>query len=230
MKRHPIQSTVGLLVCVSALLAGLTTNAGVNAYHVEVDTGTLVGNANGPFYLDFQFNHGDGPLSNDALINNVLFGAGGSLAPAPEVLSGSAAGNLKSAVTMTADAANPFNEVYQRFTPSGSLSFDFFVSSNGTTTTPDALVFSILDGSTSQIPTTDPLHVSLAELDITGDGKVVSQQFAGANDPNFGNYSALKVNVTAVPEASTTMAGLAVLAMLGAGFNRGRNQTANTAK
>jgi hypothetical protein len=79
-RNRSLPTTVGLAACVFAL-SGLPATASSIQYLVTVDTTSLVGNVNAPYYVDFQLNTGGGPFANTAKINNFDFG-GGSASPA----------------------------------------------------------------------------------------------------------------------------------------------------
>jgi len=220
-----ITTTISLLTCASALLA--CTSAEAVEYHVDVNTSSLVGNANAPFYLDFQLNYGSGPFSNGALIQNFT-----GVAPTlgSPTLSGTAAGDLNTAVSLTDNSASPLNEFYQAFTPGSHLGFDVYLSQNQTLLTPDSLQFAILDNTANQIPTTQPgVGLSLAEFDINANGSITANAFAGANDPVLGNYSGVNVTVTPVPEPSIPLLGFGAAGLVFWQAFRGRKPASTPA-
>ena len=224
MKNHiTLKTTIGALVCAGALLNASVTRA--NTYHVTVNTAPLTSlplSANGPFYVDYQLNYGDGS-PNSAVVSDVLFG-GGSAVGLPTVYSGTTAtGNLGGSITMSAGPSSPYNEIFQGFNPGSSLSFDVSLTANPSILTPTTFTFAILDSLTFQIPTTDPLGLSLAQFDVDSSGHIVAHAYSGANVPDFGgDYSAITVSVTPVPEPSTTMAGIAALGFAGFALFRSR--------
>jgi hypothetical protein len=200
-----IAATIGRLACASAMLMATASQAQVLEYHVDVNTSALIGNANAPFYLDFQLNYGSGPSGNSASIGNFT---GVTPAGSPN-LTGTAGGNLSTSVMLSDNSVNPFNEFYQQFTPGAHAGFDVFLSHNATLLTPDSLQFAILDNTTGQIPTAQPsVGLSLAEFDINANGTITATGFGGVNDPVLGNYSGITVTVTPVPEPSVTLLGL----------------------
>ena len=221
MKLIHLKPVLGSILCACALLTG---SAHAENYHVTVDTSTLLGTGNGPFYLDFQMNYGSGTIGNSATISNFSYG-GGSVSGSPIVYSGNPTGSIASSVSLADSAAHPFNELYQGFTPGGTLSFDISVSNNGVGATPDALEFAILDNQTFQIPTTQPTGsndpqngidgLSLVDITIGGDGlgsyqQVYAHAYNGANNPSLGgDYTGVIVTVASVPEPSSwALAGL----------------------
>ncbi len=94
---------------------------------VTVDTSSLVGNAGGPFSLDFQLIDGSGigDGNNSALLTNFNFGGGAALGtPTWNDFGGSGvSGDLGSSVSLT-DSDLPLDEFYQEFTPGSSLTFN----------------------------------------------------------------------------------------------------------
>ncbi len=234
MNKQRLTTTVGVLASACALLNASAIQAA--QYHVDVNTSPLIGNINGPFYLDFQLNFGSGS-GNSATINNFTYSSGASTGV--PTLFGTASGDLSSSASLWADGTNPFNEIFQGFTPGSSLGFNISLSSNPTGVTPDVLAFAILDSSTFQIPTTDPLGLSLAQWDITGTGISVNA-FSGTTgstsvggfttfSPITVDYSGVTVTITAVPEASTSMVGFAALGMIATGIYRARRSVKQTA-
>ena len=215
-----LKTTLGLLTGACALSLA-SVHAANQEYLVTVDTGTLLSTGNAPFYLDFQLNYGGAGIGNSATISNFNFG-GGSVSGAPTV-SGTAAGSIASAVTLSDNSTNGFNELFQGFAPGSTLSFNVTVSNNPPGLVPDALEFAILDKSTGQIPTTQPTGsndpqngidgLSLVDFEIGGNGtgsKIVANAYNGANNPDLGgDYTGVTVSVAAVPEPSSwALAGL----------------------
>ncbi len=212
-----------LLTCVCVLSGAFESRAAFD-YIVTIQTSPLANPAlsgNGPFSLDLQLNYGSGPFGNNATVNNFSFG-GGSATGAP-TLSGSASGNLNSAVTLSDNGVNGFNEFFQSFTPGSTLSFEVALSGNPTTTTPDNFAVAILDNTGGQIVTTDPNDgLSLATFEIGSFGAITTHAYSGIDntDPNnlvdLGDYSGVTVSIVPVPEPSTIAAGLLALALVGA--------------
>jgi hypothetical protein len=223
---HKIAATIGRLACASAMLVAATAGA-QSLYHVDVSTSSLIGNPNAPFYLDFQLNYGSGPFGNSASIGNFT----GITPVGSPTLSGTAAGNLSASVTLSDSSANPLNEFFQQFDPSAHVGFDVALSQNQTLLTPDSLQFAILDHTTGQIPTTQPVvGLSLAEFGIGPTGAITATAFGGANDPFLGDYSGITVTVTQVPEPSAALLGLcATCFVIVMKLHRARKATATTA-
>jgi hypothetical protein len=122
-------------------------------YNVSMNTSPLIGEAAGPFSLAFQFNDGSGAgdANNTVILNNFLFGVGGSASGSPTVFGG-AAGDLSSGITLIDSSF--LNALAQSFNPGSSLSFRIQLSTNlDVGGTPDEFSFSILDSSGAQIPT-----------------------------------------------------------------------------
>lgn len=218
-----LKTIASLLTCAVGLSTALTGRAA--EYAVTIQTAPLASlplSGNGPFSLDLQFNYGDATFNNTAIINNFSFG-GGSAAGAP-ILSGSAAGNLSSAVTFV-PGANQFNEFDQAFNPGSTLSFDVTVSDNPTGQTPDGFAVAILDNTGGQIVTTDPQEgLSLATVAIGPFGALTTAAYSGINntDPSFmvdlGDYTGVTATITAVPvpepSALVPVAGILAFGML----------------
>jgi PEP-CTERM motif len=150
--KHNLKLVLGLFASIGSLLNPTLGHAQA-FYHVNVTTASLIGNASGPFSLDFQLNDGSGSGdgNNTATLNNFTFGGGSALGSAS--LIGGATGNLTSGITLSESAA--FNEFYQGFTPGTTLGFDVALSANlDAGLTPDLFGFAILDSNLANIPTT----------------------------------------------------------------------------
>ena len=167
-----MKTTISLFAGACALLCACSVQA--NLYQVTVNTQPLEGNANAPFYVDFQMNYGSGS-GNSATLNDFNFAGGSPVGTAFSYSGagqgaigayGTAAGDLSAGVTLSDNASSQFNGFYQQFTPGSTLTFNVNLSANGTGQTPDDLIFSIDDYTTYQIYTTAPDQVSLAYFQI----------------------------------------------------------------
>lgn len=192
------KNTLGLCVVLSATLAA---QAQVHFY-VSVDTSSLVGNASGPFSLDFQLNQGDGSVVNTATIGNFWY-SGGHAVGSPTLVGG-ATGSLATGFSLSTSSF--LNEAYQQFSPGSKLGFDVTLSTLDEPTTPDSFSFSILDGSSSNIPTT-----GLGDSLLQGDISHTLTFPAVTVSSGTGSYATLTLVTT--PEPATT--GLIVASALG---------------
>ncbi len=100
------------------------------------------------------------------------------------------------------------NEFIQDFTPGSTLSFTVNLSGAPTGLTPTSFSFTIDDDSGFPIPTTDPLTgEQLVTFSLNGAAPLITvTPFAGANDPEFGDYSGVplaQVTLIATPEPSS---------------------------
>ena len=179
-----------LLLAAGLFLSSAAAHAAV--YHVSIDTSTLTATGNGPFSLDFQFNGGDTPGNNTALISNFDFGGGSATGSAN--LTGSVTGSLLTSVSFTNTSA--FSEFYQTFTAGGVLQFDVTLTQNLDGITPDSFSVAILDGNLNNIDTNSAFG-SLVQIDINTTGTLNVNTASGT-----GVYSGV---TTTVPEPSSTM-------------------------
>lgn len=156
MRNTKLTVLAGLLAC--ALLAAPATRADI-LVNFQLNTSALVGNAAGPFAINFQLIDGDGAANNTATLTNFNFGAGGSPGGPPPTLppsyEGGASGSLATTVVLTDSAF--FNEFVQGFTPGSLLSFDLLLTTNvAAGGIPDQFSFALLDSSGFEVPTLGP--------------------------------------------------------------------------
>jgi PEP-CTERM motif len=233
MNRIPSTRTLKLALLLGASTALAATAAHAQTYLVTINTSTLSSAAlsgDAPFGLEFQMNYGGGSAGNSATVSNFNFG-GGSATPGTTFVTnsqggaGTATGSLASQVTISDNAANPFNLFSQNFTPGSTVSFNVTLTDNGPFgQTPDGFVVALDEGPDGfEIPTTQDGAsndgVALAEFDLRA-GSVTVDTYAGANNPDLGgDFSGVTVSVQAVPEPSSWLLGLGACAMF-AGLRR----------
>jgi hypothetical protein len=188
-------SRIILFATACAHFCGQASQAASISYQVNLNTSSLVGDANGPFSLDFQLNQGSGLATNMVSLINFSF-TGGSATGSPN-LSGGATGSLSSSVILT-DATSPFNEFFQTFS-AGTTAIAFYVTmtTNVDPVIPDSFSMAILNSALANIATTG-LGDSLMLVNITASNLTLSdvQTFTSAA-PDAG------VTVTATPEPGT---------------------------
>jgi len=152
-----MQSRLFLLLPVLVAIAIVPRVAQADAiYDVSIDTSTLIGNAAGPFSLEFQFTDGSGlgDGNNTVTLTDFNFGAGGGPVGMIALGLGSVSGNLNSGATLTDSSF--FNQLIQGFTPGNALSFQVDLTTNvDVGGVPDEFSFSILDNTGTEIPTLD---------------------------------------------------------------------------
>ena len=136
---------------------------------LTLDTTPLETSGTGPFTIDFQFISTDQAVTNTVTLSDFTFG-GGSLDVSPSSETGGiSVGTSPFSVTLTNSSF--YNDVDFTFTPGSSLSFDYSATSNSEPTTPDTFTFAIFDGTTNEIPTSNPsLLDSFLELDLPANG------------------------------------------------------------
>ena len=195
------KSNVGFGFLLAALAFVPAAQAQLN-FHVSVDTSSLVGNPAGPYSIDFQLNQGDGAVANSVTIGNFWY-SGGHAVGSPTLI-GDASGSLGTGFSIANTSF--LNEAYQQFVPGSYLNFDVTITLNHEPTTPDSFVFSILDGSLANIPTTG-IGDSLLQADIDSHLTFKDFHLGIGKDP----YSS--VSIVTTPEPTTT--GLAVASALG---------------
>ena len=118
-------------------------------FNISLNTSPLIGNAAGPFAIDFQL---VGDQGTTALLNSFAFGGG-----APTGLgncTGNCSGGFTTSLSLMALSGGFLNEYYQTFSPGTvftfQLTFDNIVPPLGGT--PDAFSLAILDSNLVEIP------------------------------------------------------------------------------
>jgi hypothetical protein len=191
-------------------------------YDISLNTSALQGNANGPFALDFQLTSGDttSGILNIASLSQFSFGNSGSAgAGQPFSNSGNASGSLASTVSLSTSGGTFFNEFSQNFVPGNTLSFQLDLSNHPQSgPTPDEFTFQLIDGTTSEVTTTDPSGSnSLIVVDLNG-ATVVPQIYTTTSD----GVSISPVVTSAAPEPGTCLLLSAVIII--AAIKRWKNE------
>ena len=134
-------------------MAQRPAHAGIINGSVSLDTSGL----SGTFELGFILTDGSatGDANNIVTLGNFGFGGGSAGAVDPLLTTSGASGDFASGVTLT--DSEFFNVFASRFTPGGSLSFDFTLSTNiDAGGTPDQFFVALLQPDGTQVTTTDP--------------------------------------------------------------------------
>jgi hypothetical protein len=211
LKNHVFKAAfVCALLCSQALHAA--------NYHVNIITGSLVGSASAPFYLDFQFSSGSGldPYVGNNTISLSNFTFTGGSATGSSSTSGIASGSLATSVSLM-DSITP-SEFYQGFTSTTTqIGFDVVSTLNlDAGLTPDQFSTAILDsslGSPAQIYTTSPDTLSLA-TEVIDSATILNIHTYNGDGPADGSAPGSFSGVVAsVPEPSSF--GLLSFGLLG---------------
>lgn len=200
MKKNLSYSIAALAFTVATVLGGNSAKAANFNFHVDLNVSSLIGNASGPFSLDFLLGKGNSVPNNTVTISNFLF-TGGAPSGSATLFQGLGSGNMTSGITLTEDSADPFNEVYQAFTNTTShIQFDVSMTQAVAGTQPDAFAISILDNTLLNIGTTDAINGSMAFVSIHG-GNTLSDVATFTSTSPAGATAA-----TSVPEPSSVLA------------------------
>ena len=141
------------VLAVMLALAQRAAHAGVINGAVSLDTSGL----SGIFELGFILTDGSatGDANNTVTLGNFGFGDGSAGAVDPLLTTSGASGDFASGVTLI--DSEFFNVFASSFTPGGSLSFDFTLSTNvDAGGTPDQFFVALLQPDGTQVTTTDP--------------------------------------------------------------------------
>ncbi len=185
MKSKRILLLPAIIACMALSPAALADAI----YNVSIDTAPLIGNAAGPFSLDFQFTDGSGmnDSNNTVIVDNFNFGGGGVVGSA--ITTGSVTGGLTpSGFTMTDSFF--LSELTQAFTPGTALDFTVHLTGNvDSGGVPDEFSFAIFDNTGSPIPTVGLFDTLLiADIDssqpsLLGFASDPSRNAAGSGAP-----------------------------------------------
>lgn len=148
-----------------------------------LDTTPLQSSGAGPFTLDFQFidGNGTGDGNNTVTLTDFDFGGGSVALAAGYPIGGVTVGSGPFSITMTDSSF--FNEVQFLLTPGTQISFSFATTLNQDAAAPDAFTLAILDGTASEIATTNPnFNDSFIELDLPTSSSDLSTILSGSAD------------------------------------------------
>jgi len=163
-----------------------------------------------PFLLDFQLNSGGSTVSNNVTLSDIIFSGGTAILGSTTF--GTATGDLTTTVTLADDATNAFNEFFQAFTNGvNHISFNIDITTNFTSGAPDLFAVALLDSSAGfpQVPTTDPLGLSL--ITLTLGNSAVANAYAGT-----GIATGVNAAVASVPlPGAVWLFGSALVSLVG---------------
>jgi hypothetical protein len=200
-----------------------------------LNTSPLIGDAAGPFSLDFQFTDGSGTGDANNTVNISSFDFGGGSATGSADLTGGVTGNLSSSVSMVDSSF--FNEFTQEFLPGSSLSFQVASTTNvDASGVPDELSFAILDSTGVEIPTQGLASTgSDVFLDLNIDSSTSPSVHSFASDPSRsptaggGPITTGPPTVTetaaTIPEPATVFTGATALALIAGIITRKKRNT-----
>ncbi len=178
-------------------------------YHAVLNTSSLIGNPAGPFYLDFQFNDGEGTGDGNNTVTLSNFTCGGGSASGSPTTFGGVSGSLSGGISFADTSA--FNEIYEGFTPGSSLGFDIHLTTNlDAGLVPDLFTFAILDSSLANIQTTNAADQFIS---ITLDSAMPLLETFASDQPGI---SIAEPELEPVPEPGTALFGVALVGMIAA--------------
>lgn len=203
-------------------IALASSSRGSLSFHVDVNTAPLLGlvGAPAPFSLDYQLvdGAGTGDGNNSVTLSNFVFNGGTFSGTATRT--GGAIGSLASTITLTDSSFA--SELFQGFTPGMSLGFDVSMSTNVEAgLTPDSFSFGILDNLLFQLPTTDPLGVSLLSVDFNSTSLPLGSVRTYASTSPAGVTVTVTPITPGIPEPATALFGIA---LCGVCLGRGRRR------
>lgn len=164
-------------------------------YDITLPTTALIGNAAGPFQLDFQLVDGDGVSNNTIVLTNFQFGTGSPVGLGVGLGGGS--GSLATGVSlMDTDFLNTFSA---GFDPGATLQFRLQSTTNFAGGTPDQFTFAILDQQGYFLAT------SYFDVFVSFDIDGASPMLLTGVSPLTGGPTVTLVTLNTVPEPSTVM-------------------------
>jgi len=188
-------------------------------FQIELNTSGLIGHPAEPFSLELQLTDGSGIGNATATVTLSHFDFGGGVALGAPILTGGAAGDLSSGVSLTDSFF--FNQFIQSFSPGVYLRFRLSLTGIVEADIPDGFSLAILDSAMAEIPTLGPAN-ALLFVDIVSDTPVVEIFETDSTIPPFGGGTGIAMpaptvtDTAAVPEpASFAIALGGIVAMVG---------------
>jgi hypothetical protein len=216
MRKTPWIFRTVITACVGLLCSA--TRANTVTYDVTLDTSSL--ESLPLVYLDFQL---IGTAGNSVTISAFNYGVGGEAVGPAYIYEGNASGDISTSVSLS-ESPLPFsdNELYERFIPGDTLSFQVITSAS-LSASPDGFYFNILYGPNDppnsiypiNIPTTDPTLGTNDLLSLTyGPDDLMPETWSGLDD--FSSLPAPSIQIaSAVPLPQAGAMGLALLPLAG---------------
>jgi hypothetical protein len=205
-----LKAGLALLAAFVALSSATVARADLS-YLVTVNTASIIGNAAGPFSLDFQSTFSGG-AAQTVKVSNVSL-SGGNFTGVPDTFGTTGfTGDFSSLLTFNPSATNGYIEYSQAFTSLvSSIQFTVTLTTNSSVdpqASPTGFSMFLLGSDLNPISSTG-LGNSLLAFSL--DGLMSTVQ----TDTSTGNTSGVTVGLAAIPEPSTyaMIAGLAVLAV-----------------
>ncbi len=206
------------------LITAATASAGT-LYNVSIDTSSLIGNAAGPFQLDFQFIDGSGTDDGNNTVTLGSFNFGGGSYDLSATTTGGVSGDPSTSIVLVDSSF--FNEYTIGFTPGSTLAFSVDLTGNvDPGGVPDEFSFGILDSSGFEIPALGPgdslllADISSASPVLQGYGSDVTRNAAGGAPIDL---SAPAITPAASTPEPATLWLLAGALLVGMGRRRVRN-------
>jgi hypothetical protein len=201
----------GLIACAFPFVNTSDCHANL-LFDVSLNTSPLIGNSVGPFYADFQLIDGGGVGDNNNRVDLSNLAYGGGSFDNFFGFTGGVSGNPTSTLTLT--DSEFINEVFVRFNPGSTLSFQVGLSTNvDAGPTPDAFSFGILEtvGSTLVPLPTGGLDALLL-VDINQTSPVINTFTTSPDSP----IQLAAPQISAVPESSSLfLVGVGLLNLIG---------------
>jgi len=189
-----------------AAFAAPVAKADTFNFHLDINVANLVGAPNGPFYLDFQLNEGNGTTPSNTITLSGFTFTGGSAAGSATVLNGTASGNFGSSIILSDSSSSQFNEIFQGFSSGTTdIQFNVSISQNSFAVAPDNFLVTILDNENPNQPifTDAPDTLSLVSVNLSSANTLADVDTYSSTDPTPTGVTA---TATAVPEPTSLMA------------------------
>jgi hypothetical protein len=212
-----------MLFLFGALCASCLSAANAQSYNVYVDTNTLASSPNGDiFAADFNLLQDPQTNPSSGVVSNINLGGGSEITPGGGVVAtGTAAGDLSSAISLSTSSGSTAAEFYQDFVPGSSLSFTvdsagFSQPPNGVGASPTQFSFDIFDDNnpSNQISLNTADNGTFVSIALDDTGSETWTPYTYTDELGNSNILVTVTPIAAAPEATSVVSMALVIAVL----------------